>query len=80
MVGATTQQQHHPDTMTKIYTFEQMDPVADEIYAAKLSGYTVTAVENIGMGIMEPCAPEAYSHYEFMEVDDEKKTVLFVGL
>ena len=68
------------DTMIRIHYYEEMDSVEDEIYAAKLSGYSVRAIENVGNGVMESCDPETYSSYEFMQVDTEKKTVLFVGL
>tara|TARA_B100000131_G_scaffold321614_1_gene372863 strand:- start:1685 stop:1885 length:201 start_codon:yes stop_codon:yes gene_type:complete len=66
--------------MIKQIHWEPGASVDDEIYAAEVSGYKVKAVWNIGMGEMEECDPKATSSYEFMEIDDEKKTVTFVSL
>ena len=36
-------------------------------------GYTITAEENVGLGIMEPCEPGLYSDPEVVFIDQQNK-------
>ena len=55
-------------------------PTETEIIAKESEGYRLLYLENVGMGIMEPCSPGDYNDPDVMIINKETRTatLLFI--